>query len=156
MGDYLLMKTKSLLISTVLIGTTLIATELSWVDEQVNAIKPARKSANISSIKNPFVFLEKNGYTKPEVKKVDKGNSDSVNTSSTNSSIREVVYNKLTLDTVINSSIMVNGKWYKKTDTINGYKIVAINKTSVTLKKGTQKMVLSTRSKKQNLKFKNK
>ena len=48
-----------------LILTSLAATtnkELSWVDKQVEAIKPPRDGeslSNISRIKDPFIFLKK-------------------------------------------------------------------------------------------------
>ncbi|MDY0117227.1 MAG: hypothetical protein RBR59_06610 [Sulfurimonadaceae bacterium] len=41
--------------------------ELSWVDEQVNAIKPARnglKESAINVVKNPFIHLDKNKIKK--------------------------------------------------------------------------------------------
>ena len=49
------------------IASLLCANELSWVDEQVEAIKPARPGIDnsiISAIEDPFIFLEKNGYKK--------------------------------------------------------------------------------------------
>mgnify|MGYP000447948675 FL=1 len=51
---------------------------------------------------------------------------------------------------------MINESWYKKNDKVKGYRIIDITKTSVTLKKGDKKLTLSTNTKKQNLKFKNK
>jgi len=56
-GDYILMKNLySLLI--LLIAAQLFSNELTWVDEQVEAIKPARigvSQKEISKIKDPFI-----------------------------------------------------------------------------------------------------
>ena len=159
MGDYLLMKTILIIMLSVFLSSTLYSTELAWVDEQVNAIKPPRKGANISSIKSPFIFLQKNktkckgskkSFSKVSTRRaVDKTTSDCDKTAKT--SIKG-----LNLSTIINSSAMINDSWYKKNDKIKGYTILDIGKTSVTLKKGDKKLTLSTNSKNQNLKFKNK
>ncbi len=50
-----------------LIATQLFSNELTWVDEQVEAIKPARigvSQKEISKIKDPFIFLHKNDNSK--------------------------------------------------------------------------------------------
>lgn len=152
------MKTLIIASASILLTTVIGATELSWVDEQIQAIKPPRKGAKISNIAGPFVFLEKNKTIK------------SSGTATTRKSVRKssgvtktvcdttdkVSIKGLTLSTVINSSAMINGAWYKKNDKVKSYTIINVSKTSVTLKKGDKTLTLSTNSKKQNLKFKNK
>ncbi len=56
----------------------------------------------------------------------------------------------------MNSSALINGIWYKKSDKVESYTISDIGKNCVTLKKGDKELILSTLSKKQTLKFKNK
>lgn len=144
------MKTVIFFLLTLFIGSSTSANELAWVDEQVEAIKPPRKAPKIYSISNPFIFLEKNGYVKTV-----KVKSSSIARAKTGTSIDSSV-GRLYLDAIINSSALINGKWYKKSDKIGSYTIASIDKTSITLQKGGKKMTLSTDSKKQNLKFKNK
>ena len=42
------------------ISVNLVATELEWVDQQIEAIKPPRKGIKITVMTNTFVFLDKN------------------------------------------------------------------------------------------------
>ncbi|MBW6488165.1 hypothetical protein [Sulfurimonas sp.] len=154
------MKTISIGLFAVILSTSLFAGELEWVDEQIEAIKPPRKGYSISGINDPFVFLEKN---KPKSK--DKGASSSaprakVATAKSASGVKKDEGVKKSgsfeLSTIINSSALINGSWYKKSDVINSYTISDISKNSVTLKKGDKLLILSTVTKKQTLKFKNK
>ncbi len=156
------MKTLLIILFAVFLGNALNATELEWVDEQIEAIKPPRKGVSISKVGDPFVFLEKN---KPEVKKGAKTPSVSRRTVAyvkpsvasekieTEKSIKKDAF---ILSAIINSSAMIDGSWYKKDDKISSYTITDIDKTSVTLKKGDKELILSTISRNPNLKFKNK
>ena len=153
------MKTILIIMLSLFLGTTLYSTELSWVDEQIEAIKPPRKGTNISSIKSPYIFLQKNKSSK----KSSKSTTARRGVAKSSTKLQKVVCDTpkksimgLTLSTIINSSAMINDSWYKKNDKIKGYTIVNIGKTIVTLKKGAKKLTLSTNSKNQNLKFKNK
>lgn len=154
------MKTTLIILLTLSLSSSLYATELEWVDEQIEAIKPPRKGVNIASVENPFVFLQKN---KPEVKKGAKqasGSSKKAATSKTAASTKTdeetSVKKSFTLSTIINSSAMIDGSWYKVSDKVSKYTVTDITKTTVTLKDGTKELTLSTVSKNQNLKFKNK
>jgi hypothetical protein len=60
------------------------------------------------------------------------------------------------LSAIINSSAMINGSWYKVDDVVKGYTISEITKDGVILKKDKKLILLSTTTKKQTLKFKNK
>ena len=153
------MKTLLIILFAVFLGNALYATELEWVDEQIEAIKPPRKGVSISKVGDPFVFLEKN---KPEVKKeaktpsVSRRTVASVKPSVAPSEKIETERKAFILSAIINSSAMIDGSWYKKDDKISSYTITDIDKTSVTLKKGDKELILSTISRNPNLKFKNK
>ncbi len=138
---------------------TLNANELAWVDTQVEAIKPPRKgmsSANIASIKNPFIFLDKNKNKTKEKAKPDTPSLDS--SKKTVDSVEKVVKvsDKLILSAIINSSALINGKWYKLNDKVYTYKLSSVDRTSVVLTEGKTKLILSTYDTKRNLKFNNK
>ncbi|PHS57030.1 MAG: hypothetical protein COB17_07375 [Sulfurimonas sp.] len=130
--------------------------ELSWVDEQVKAIKPARPGINnsiISNIKDPFLFLEKNGFKniKKEIKK-----KHIVKIKKTKYKIIKKYMAKLNLEMIINSSVLINGSWYNIGDYIKGQLISKVYKTSIILNYNGKKSTLSIQKKKYNLKFKKK
>ncbi len=158
------MKTTLITLLAVFLSSTLFATELEWVDEQIEAIKPPRKGVSIAGVGDPFIFLEKN---KPKSK--DKGTASSAPGIRMTAAKPSVLKQKVCppdgnttksggfeLSAIINSKAMINGSWYKKSDTISSYTVSDISKNSVTLKKGDKELILSTSSKKQTLKFKNK
>lgn len=144
--------------------------ELSWVDEQVEAIKPPRqglKTTSLNHLKDPFIFLEKNKSTKnTDSSKVSTHmNADKViplgitQKSQTDTSVAVTLVDQaksLSVDAIINESALINGKWYTLEDVIHGYTIKQVHKTSVVLSKNDKDLVLSTNSKNLNLKFKNK
>ncbi|PLY13314.1 MAG: hypothetical protein C0628_06860 [Sulfurimonas sp.] len=153
------MKTLLIILLTVFLSSLLYATELEWVDEQIEAIKPPRKGVTVVKVKDPFIFLDK---SKPEVKKGAKTSSVVRRTVSSSKAVavaspeKSVKKDTFVLSAIINLSAMINGNWYKKNDNISNYTITDIDKTSVTLKKGDKKLILSTISRNSNLKFKNK
>lgn len=159
------MKTTLTILLAIFLSNSLYANELEWVDEQIEAIKPPRKGVNISTLGTPFVFLEKN---KPETKDAKKGSrayaapakkaapSKTASLAQTGETDDAPKKSSLVLSTIINSSAMIDGNWYKVSDKISSYTVTDITKTSVTLKRGSKELVLSTVSKNPNLKFKNK
>lgn len=160
MGDYLLMKTILTILFTIFLSNYLFASELEWVDEQIEAIKPPRKGVNISALGSPFVFLEGN---KPEKDGAKKGSRAAATAKKAVPSAQTGDAAKTTpkksgfvLSTIINSSAMIDGNWYKVSDKIKSYTVTEITKTSVTLKQGSKELLLSTLSTNPNLKFKNK
>jgi len=145
---------KTLYAILVLLGISqLSASELSWVDEQVEAIKPPRtgiSSKEIKAVKDPFIFL---------VKKDDIEGKPKKNTSkkvSTAHYVKKSHTKRLVLDAVLNKSALINKKWYKEGDKVYGYKLAQVNTTSVVLKRQNKQLLLSTKSKSKNLKFHNK
>jgi len=144
-----------LIIFTFLI--TLSANELSWVDEQIEAIKPPRKGISnydISRVKTPFVFLYKTKVTaKKSSKKTSKiFSKNTVKTSKSMLSVNSPV--RLKLSAIINGSALINGKWYKLNDKVYNYTLSNVRLTTVLLVNGKKKLVLSTSDTKRNLKFK--
>ncbi len=160
---------KIISILPLLIASALVANELSWVDEQVNAIKPNRngvKNTTISKIRSPFVYLKKNRsktVASSKSKNTSRNNSTPSSTLKSTTSSNEDNSNLakvstpnavLTLSAIINSSALINGDWYKQGEKISNYKILKITKTSVTLRKNKKTTVLSTKSSTSKLKFK--
>ena len=153
MGDYVLMK-KTLLILTLSCVTSLylFGDELSWVDEQINAIKPPRKglsSAQIKSVESPFLYLKRK-------KSDDDKSSKDITTATAVSSDLNVTKKPhvMHLTTVINQHVQINGKWYTKGDKVHGYTIAKVMPTIVLLEKNKKKIVLTTKTKSTTLKFK--
>ncbi|MCW8838430.1 MAG: hypothetical protein OQK11_06990 [Thiovulaceae bacterium] len=160
---------KTILISLFFLSSlTMANNDLSWVDAQVEAIKPPRdgeSNRNISKIKNPFIFLKKNSLNKSTDKKVSsKSNRRTIYqntrtktiTNSTSKVKKASVYIKgsLVLSAIINNSALISGKWYKLGDIINNYKITDIGRKTVTMKNKSRTKLLSTASKNKKLKFK--
>jgi len=133
------------------------SSDLSWVDEQVKAIKPARlgiDNSNISKVKDPFIFLEKNGYKKKKVviKKVTKKVTKKVE----KVKVVKKVGADINLDMVINVSALINGTWYKAGDNVLGYTLISVGRDSATLTFDGKTKKLRIKSKKSNLKFERK
>lgn len=143
------------------INCTLLANELQWVDEQIQAIKPQRDGitrATINSAKNPFIFLKKKQIEKKNTNK-EKVLSD---TSKQINSITSVSKTKIakhttsfSLEAIINKSALINGKWHKLNSKLNNYTLSNIDRTAVTLSSKDKTIILSTRTKNKKLKFKN-
>jgi hypothetical protein len=156
MGDNLLMK--NILLSILIASIALQSSDdLSWVDEQVNAIKPPRsgeENQKISTIKDPFIFLKKNmpkgfKYVKKTTKKPytsTVAKKSYRKKSSTSTRIVNYIRGPLKLSAIINNSALINGKWYKLGDIINNYKISKIDNNSLTLKYKTKTKILTTAS----------
>lgn len=137
-----------------LFTSQLCANELTWVDEQVAAIKPPRigiSNKSISKLKDPFIFLV---IQDEQVEK--KGKKFSKKVIIRSHYIKRYYSKKLYLEAILNKSVMINRRWYKEGQWVYGYKIVKVNRTSVLLQKQNKKLLLSTMSKSKNLKFHNK
>lgn len=154
MGDYLQMKTKFIVI--VILSNILFAnSELSWVDEQIDSIKPPRKSPIIASISDPFVFLDSNKSIKKDALPITCASGlKTTKPKDENATVPEV-YN---LSAIINQKAMINDNWYKKDDNISKYKVLDITKTTVTLQdiKDKKKELILHTTTQNSIKFKNK
>ncbi len=150
----------SMLILSFLLTSTLFSSELSWVDEQVQAIKPAREGmlqSSLRSIKSPFIFLAKNRGKSEKSKKSSSSNKKTFNSNkltevtSTKKRTADTIF---TLSLIMNNSAMINGLWYRTGNTIDGYKIIKIDRNSVLLTKRKKRIFLSTKSQSTQLHFK--
>jgi len=160
MGDYILMKTILVLLLALSISSVTVASELDWVDEQIEAIKPPRKGVVVSGTNDPFVFLNKN---KPKEEKKEEAPvvANAAVTKVTPVAAEEkppLTSDDFILGGILNSSAMINGNWYKKSDIVSEHIVFEIDKNFVTLKnkKGDRTILLSTATSKPTLKFKNK
>lgn len=152
---------KTILLSlSVLLSTALLSDELSWVDEQVQAIKPPRsgmKHKAISSLRSPFIFLAKNRGedVKNGVKKKSPQVASLSSTATKAPKQAKSVKKVFTLGLVMNSSAMINEKWHRVGDIINGYTVKEMSTNSVLLVKNKKQLLLSTKSNAKTIKFKN-
>ena len=125
-----------------IVSLDIFANNLTWVDKQILEIKQKRagiKNSNIVKIKNPFIFLEKNGYNIVSTKKVK-------NIRVTKKRLKE--HNTIPiLEMIINKSALINGQWYQVNSVVDGYKVNAINKASVDISFKNKKFILSLKSK---------
>ena len=121
--------------------------ELAWVDEQIKAIIPPRKSISndfIDTVRQPFIF----------VKSKTVGSAGAASVSKTGSSAR--IYKKskvkgLKLYLIMNSKAMINGKWYGVNDNVWGYKVASIDTNTVTLVKNKKSKILSVKKDNKNI-----
>lgn len=145
---------KYLLPLTLLLGSTLCANELSWVDQQVEAIKPPRKGMSpkeLAGLQDPFIFL-----VKKDEKKAPSGVAPTPNLVTLPTQVVEAPPKPLILSLILNNKAMINDAWYKKGQKVEGYVVSEIHQNSVLLKSKKKKLLLSTRSSSKNLKFNNK
>lgn len=128
MGDHVLMK-RFLYLGIVLLGLQLHAgSDLKWVDEEVNAIKPSRSgiaSSYINKLKDPIVL--------PVVAKAENAAPGSPLRIST-STDRKPHLRPLSVETIINQSAYINGHWYTLDEKVRGNKVTSIHKNYVVLK----------------------
>jgi hypothetical protein len=79
-----------------------------------------------------------------------------VNSQTDTSLAQQETYKKLSVDAILNKSALIQGQWYKQDDTVQGYTIKSVHKTTIVLSKNNKDLILSTNSKNLNLKFKEK
>jgi len=145
---------------SILISTSLLADELSWVDEQVQAIKPPRtgmKSSDLSKLKDPFIFLRKNRGEENEKTaaiKTSKSEKKLAKATVVQPKKSNTVNKILSLSVIMNNSAMISGDWYKIGDLVNGYKVSEVTNNSVLLRKNKKELLLSTKSISKQLNFK--
>jgi len=155
MGDKVLKKTTLLITLSCLLFAGDKAVNLSWVDQQIDAIKPPRKGVSyraISLLRDPFIFLEKNRSKKRDKNTAVKKALPSVIPSSSNACAvapKKSTHTKgLKLMAVINNSALINEKWYKVGEHVGSYKIVKVTLDEVTLKSPSKSLTLTTYTKK--------
>jgi len=127
------------------------ATSSSWVDQKIEEIKPQRNGLNTSSlatIKSPFIVIIE--------KKKDDGKKANVTVSKTDSKSltptkKDMSKEPLTLQILLNSSALINGKWLKENDTFRGYKLAQIQNNFVVLERKNKKIKLFIAQKNKNI-----
>lgn len=144
---------KLFLLLLVLFTTKIFANELSWVDEQIEAIKPPREgieNKEILKLKDPFVYLHP--------KKVKKVQPTTVSKKHTRRVTRKIrTYSrKFKLEAILNKSALINGKWYKEGSKVHEYTLQKVNRNSIILTRGKHLLRLTTRSRDKALKINNK
>lgn len=146
MGDNVL-KTK--LLGLVLLTSLLHAdASMAWVDQKIDEIKPQRKglhSATLARLKNPFI------YVKPESKKGAVTTSTTPSTKTKYPAKKNMSGAPLTLQVVLNTSAMINNKWYKENASVRGYKLTQIKSDYVVLERKNKKIKLFIAQKNKNL-----
>ncbi len=150
---------KNLLTALILVfsSITLIANELEWVDEQIEAIKPPRSgisSSKINTVGDPFIFL-KQKKDKIKKSKIASKSKYTLKKPSPNSNKVTKKSTVLVLDAIINKSALINGKWYKLKDKVGKYTLSSVDRTDIILSYKKKRLFLTTNSKNKNLKFKN-
>ncbi len=154
MGDSILMKT--LILCALFVPFSLFANELTWVDEQIKAIQPARDGVSnktVSYLEDPFIFFKKQNSKK----KIYKKSSKTYSKKSSESITAKTYIKGFSLDAIMNDSALINNKWYKLGQQVGTYTLKEVNRDNIILvKKGTKNIVLSTNTKNRTLKFKNK
>ena len=147
MGDHVL-KTQ-LLILTFLASLLQADANMSWIDQKIDEIKPARTGLNnntLARVKSPFIVI------RAETKKSTSGKKVA------STSIKKDVPIKknmdklpLTLQIVLNSSALISGKWVKENELIRGYKLSQIQSDYVVLERKSKKIKLFIAQKSKNL-----
>ena len=143
----------------IFLSINLIANELQWVDEQIEAIKPPRSAiskARIDAVKDPFIFLRKTVKKQKKnvaVSPIKKAPTKKIATKKVNKVSKTVV--SYTLNAIINKSALINKKWYTVGSKVGKYTLSSVDNQSVILSYKKKKVLLSTQSKTKKLKFKN-
>jgi len=123
--------------------------ELAWVDEQIQAILPARigvPEGYINSLKDPMkmkkaVVLAPNGSKLLSPPKLGVMSP-------------QIVEEPLRLQAIINKSVLISGKWYKPNDSVRNYTLNEIKSNSVLLTgKKDQKLILFLTKQNKNIKI---
>lgn len=108
--------------------------ELTWVDEQIQAILPARVGISdgaIGSLGDPMKMTKTASGTLLAPPKLG------------GSGITAVVEEPLRLQALINKSALINGKWYKLSDSVRSFALSEIKSNSVLLTgKKDKKLIL--------------
>jgi len=143
MGDYILMKkllTLSIAIAMPLVVLANNPSSHDLINKQIEEIKPPRVGVNpidVAKTKNPFIMFKVNKKGKKVTYAIKK----------------KVKLTPLKLESSINKSVKINGKWYKEGERVRHYTIVKVSPGEVLLKskKKELKLYQSTNNKKINL-----
>ncbi|RUM65149.1 MAG: hypothetical protein DSZ03_03215 [Sulfurimonas sp.] len=144
------MKTAALSLIIILMTVSWAAAEdsLSWVDQQIAAIKPKRSGisdAKIAELASPI------RYTKieedPEAK-TPGGTKPAM----ANIKLPEPV-RPLKVTAILNKSALIDGQWLKVNSSVRGYKVRRINGDNVVLQSSNKKLKLFIKEKNDHIKI---
>lgn len=122
--------------------------ELTWVDQQIQAILPARvgvPEGYIVSLRDPM---------KMKKKPVSSLNGSKLLAPPKLGSNTIFVEEPLRLQAIINRTVLISGKWYKINDAVRNYTLTEIKSSSVLLTgKKEQKLILFLTKQNNNIKI---
>lgn len=124
--------------------------ELSWVDEQVSAIIPARvgiPEGFIDSLRDPMKMKKPTPVVLPGSKLLAPPKLGSVLQP-------PIVEEPLRLLAIMNKSVLINGKWYQVGESVRNFTLAEIKVNSVLLTgKKDQKLILFLTKQNNNIKI---
>jgi hypothetical protein len=127
--------------------------DMSWVDQKIEEIKPQRNGMSnnrLASIKSPFIIVKKE--IKDSDKKAIAAKDSNAKKDDKNSPLkRDMSKEPLTLQIVLNSSALINGKWLKENEKTRGYTLTQIQSSYVVLERKKKKIKLFISQKSDNL-----
>ena len=129
------------------------SSDMAWVDQKIEEIKPQRNGMSnnrLSSLKSPFIIIKKE--VKDDDKKASKKSNKTATTDAKNSPLKKDMSKEpLTLQMVLNSSALINGKWLKENEKTRGYTLTQIQSGYVVLERKKKKIKLFISQKTDNL-----
>jgi len=108
---------KIIIASLLFLQTTYSANELSWVDTQIDAIKPERvgiDDSKIIKVEDPFIFFKKDSKKDKSIKISTSVKHKNIvkQIPSTNNDVKQTPPD-MKLSAIINNSALINGEWYR-------------------------------------------
>ncbi|MDD5014589.1 MAG: hypothetical protein PHW73_05740 [Atribacterota bacterium] len=127
--------------------------ELTWVDEQIQAILPARigiPEGFINSLRDPMKMKKTTPIAMVGSKLLAPPKLGSMGIIAP----PKVVEEPLRLLAIINKSVLITGKWYKVGDTVRNFSLIEVKPNSVVLAdKKDQKLILFLTKQNSNIKI---
>ena len=133
--------------------TSFTTTDMSWVDQKIEEIKPQRNgmsNSRLASIKSPFIIVKKEVTDDGKKTKVVKA-SDAKKDEKNSPLKKDMSKEPLTLQMVLNSSALINGNWLKENEKTRGYTLTQIQSSYVVLERKKKKIKLFISQKTDNL-----
>jgi len=137
--------------NTVAISLVTTTNNTSWVDQKIEEIKPQRnglRNSSLSGLKSPFIVIRKKVKGDDKKPKIDLSKSDAKSLIPTK---KDMSKEPLTLQIILNSTALINGKWLKESDTFRGYKIAQIQNNYVVMERKNKKIKLFIAQKNNNI-----
>jgi len=124
--------------------------QLLWVDDHINAIIPSRSGVPegfVNALGDPIKYLVPPKPVKPVSLIVLPKIKTSKETNATLPSLPKIIEEPLRLQALMNTSALINGKWYRLNDTVRAYTLTEVRQNSVLLtgKKGQPLILFFTK-----------